>query len=517
MTKLREISLFSGAGGGVLGTHLHGVESVAYVEWAEFPQRILKARIADGNLPEGPVHGDVQEFDGNPWKGKADIVSAGFPCQPFSLAGNQLADKDPRNMWPATIRILKEVRPKYGFMENVGGLLTQTHGYFKVVTGDLNESGLPLIWDVIPTAAAGGPHRRDRLWMLTLPDGTDPEDPSILPSAFVPSEDPMPKPVRMWPTPVASDGGARQGSVKWLGSDLVTTVADSEYIDGEISRPQAQLNPEFTEWMMGWPIGWTSLDPLDHAQVRDWEAKVRAGTWWSVDPDISKTTKGVANQAMRVKACGNGQAGPCAALAFESLRRSFGEVAHEARLQLAGKSVPKVVEISFDDFLLTDEPYQALDIRLVAKWDSEARIWRDMTLGLYLAEGNLQSAPEYKRSWPRAGLVLDGCIFQRPSILVSRAQQGILGGRRPIDHWDPFDMLPTPVAYDATPGGPGNHYTGMGWLAKQGIIGEFGSPERVAKAIEVQDRRAVAKKNMKPKVKAVIQNPDDSPLDFLDP
>ena len=87
-------------------------------------------------------------------------------CQPFSTAGRREADFDPRNMWPATRDIIRGVRPKYAYLENVAGLLTGTHGYFGVVLGELAASGYDVAWTCLPAAAVGAPHRRDRLWIL---------------------------------------------------------------------------------------------------------------------------------------------------------------------------------------------------------------------------------------------------------------------------------------------------------------------------------------------------------------
>ena len=175
---MTEIALFAGAGGGVLGSKMLGLRTVAYVEWDAFPQAILKARMADGLIETAPVFGDVREFGTTPYAGKVDVVSGGFPCQPFSVAGRQEADFDPRNMWPATRDIVRSVRPKYAFLENVAGLLTGTHGYFGVVLGELAASGYDVVWTCLPAAAVGAPHRRDRLWILGRPrEG----NPSIIP------------------------------------------------------------------------------------------------------------------------------------------------------------------------------------------------------------------------------------------------------------------------------------------------------------------------------------------------
>jgi DNA (cytosine-5)-methyltransferase 1 len=167
---LRELSLFTGAGGGVLASKLLGWEKVGYVEKEDYCRDVLRARIAGGILDDAPVLEDVRDIDGNDWQGKVDIVSAGFPCQPFSLAGQRKGAADDRNMWPDTVRIIRQIRPRFAFLENVPGLLSGSHGYFGTVLGDLAESGYDAVWDCIQASAVGAPHRRNRLWILAYPN-----------------------------------------------------------------------------------------------------------------------------------------------------------------------------------------------------------------------------------------------------------------------------------------------------------------------------------------------------------
>lgn len=87
-------------------------------------------------------------------------------CQPFSVAGKQGANNDERNRWPDTIRVIRDVRPKYAFLENVPGLLAGSHRYFGTILGDLATSGYHATWTCLPAAAVRAPHRRDRLWIL---------------------------------------------------------------------------------------------------------------------------------------------------------------------------------------------------------------------------------------------------------------------------------------------------------------------------------------------------------------
>ena len=121
---LNELSLFSGYGGFSLGLRLAGLQTrtVAYVEWEKYPQEILKARIKDGYLSDAPIFADISSFRGEQFRGLVDIITAGFPCQPHSVAGLQRGANDDRNKWPDTLRVIREVAPRYVLLENVAGI-----------------------------------------------------------------------------------------------------------------------------------------------------------------------------------------------------------------------------------------------------------------------------------------------------------------------------------------------------------------------------------------------------------
>jgi len=166
---MNELALFAGAGGGVLASQLLGHRVVCAVEIEPYCREVLLRRQEDKILPPFPVWDDVRTFRGKPWRGIVDIVSAGFPCQPFSAAGKRLGKDDPKNMWPDTIRIICEVRPRYAFLENVPGLIRTD--YFGEILGDLAASGFDAMWGIVSAAEAGAPHKRDRLWVLANSSG----------------------------------------------------------------------------------------------------------------------------------------------------------------------------------------------------------------------------------------------------------------------------------------------------------------------------------------------------------
>lgn len=165
---MRELSLFTGAGGGILGSKLLGWTTVGYVEYELYCQRVIRQRIEDGIFDNAPIFGDIRAFNNygyaESYKGMVDIVTGGFPCQPFSVAGKKLGADDPRNMWPETIRAIRTIRPKYAFLENVPGLLRS--GYFGTITGDLAESGYGYRYDIFSGYEVGAPVQRKRLFMF---------------------------------------------------------------------------------------------------------------------------------------------------------------------------------------------------------------------------------------------------------------------------------------------------------------------------------------------------------------
>ena len=152
----------------MLGTHLLGWEPIGYVEWNKYCQQVIAARVRDGFLPVAPIFTDVREFvqsgAAREYRGFADVVTAGFPCQPFSVAGKQQGADDERNMWPATRDVIRDVQPESVLLENVRGLIPA--GYLGTVIGDLADLGYVGKWGVISAGATGADHERERLWIV---------------------------------------------------------------------------------------------------------------------------------------------------------------------------------------------------------------------------------------------------------------------------------------------------------------------------------------------------------------
>lgn len=161
---LRELALFAGAGGGILGGLLLGWRTVCAVEYDTYAASVLVARQNDGLLEPFPIWDDVRTFDGREWAGRVDVVSGGFPCQDISSAGKGVGISGERSgLWTEMARIVSEVRPRFVFVEN-SPLLVQRG--LAVVLTDFAKLGYDARWGIVSAENAGAPHKRERLWIV---------------------------------------------------------------------------------------------------------------------------------------------------------------------------------------------------------------------------------------------------------------------------------------------------------------------------------------------------------------
>ena len=167
---MKLLDLFAGIGGFSLAAHWMGWETAAFVEWDQFNQKVLAK-----NFPGVPIHGDIKDFDATQYNGTVDIITGGFPCQPFSTAGKREGTNDERYLWPEMLRIIREVQPTYVIGENVAGIYSMDDGsVFEQVCTDMENEGYSIQPFCIPACATGAPHRRDRWWFIGTNEGGTP-------------------------------------------------------------------------------------------------------------------------------------------------------------------------------------------------------------------------------------------------------------------------------------------------------------------------------------------------------
>jgi len=155
-------SLFSGIGGFDLAAEWMGWDNIFHCEWNPFGQKILKH-----HFPNSISYNDIKETDFTIHRGNIDIITGGFPCQPYSTAGKRKGKADERHLFPEMLRVIKEVQPTWVIGENVRGLVSWGGGLvFHEVCADLEREGYEVQPFIIPAAGVNAPHRRDRIWFI---------------------------------------------------------------------------------------------------------------------------------------------------------------------------------------------------------------------------------------------------------------------------------------------------------------------------------------------------------------
>ena len=159
---MNHASLFSGIGGFDLAAEWAGWNNIFNCEWEEFPRKVLKH-----HFPNAKQYGDIKDFDATEYNGRVDVLSGGFPCQPFSVAGQRKGTEDSRHLWPQMLRIIGECQPRWVVGENVRGLVSWSDGLvLETCYSDLENLGYSVQSFIIPACATGAPHRRDRVWIV---------------------------------------------------------------------------------------------------------------------------------------------------------------------------------------------------------------------------------------------------------------------------------------------------------------------------------------------------------------
>jgi DNA (cytosine-5)-methyltransferase 1 len=159
---MRHGSLFSGIGGFDLASEWMGWENVFHCEWNEFGQKVLNYY-----WPKAISYHDITKTDFSVHRGTIDIITGGFPCQPYSMAGKRKGKEDERHLWPEMLRAIREIQPTWVVGENVLGLVNWDGGLvFHEVQADLEAQGYEVQPYVLPAASVNAPHRRDRVWFI---------------------------------------------------------------------------------------------------------------------------------------------------------------------------------------------------------------------------------------------------------------------------------------------------------------------------------------------------------------
>lgn len=166
MTMFTHGSLFSGIGGFDLASEWMGWENKLHCEIDPFCRRVLKYY-----WPNSISYEDIKQTDFTIWQGRIDVLTGGFPCQPYSIAGKRKGKDDERHLWPEMLRAIREIKPRWVVGENVRGLVNWNGGVvFEEVQVDLENEGYEVFPCLLPACGVNAPHRRDRIWIIACSD-----------------------------------------------------------------------------------------------------------------------------------------------------------------------------------------------------------------------------------------------------------------------------------------------------------------------------------------------------------
>ena len=276
MQRLTHLSLFSGIGGLELAAEMAGFRTVGQCEWADYPTKVLEK-----HWPDVPRWRDIRTLTGESFYEKTglrtiDVISGGFPCQPFSVAGKRRGKEDDRYLWPEMLRVISELRPAWVVGENVAGIVNMA---LDQVCADLENEGYAVQAFIIPACAVDAPHRRDRCAIVAWNSNSRDRD------AWAERE--VEKRENAEPTGICDDVPTEKAQPERRCDVLSDTDnrGRSLWRDGEL--------PAVEETAKSW---------ADH---RGRAAEYVAGEWWPAEPDVGRVAYGVSSRVDRLKCLGN--------------------------------------------------------------------------------------------------------------------------------------------------------------------------------------------------------------------
>lgn len=279
MRQITHASLFSGIGGAEIAADWAGWQNLFHCEINPFCRRVLEY-----HYPNSKSYEDITQTDFTPWRGKVTVLTGGFPCQPFSLAGRRKGADDDRYLWPQMLRAIREIQPAWVVGENVNGIRSMVQSReeaemasggmlfrenhlirarerftFGEICGSLEREGYSVQAFIIPACAVGAPHRRDRVWFVAN---------AGVNRCRQRTDKPFPVPERDTASDVGESGEGElaadtNGERPFFGTtkkrkDGTSRESDLKHYIAHQRGRNSRLNPLFVEEMMGFPRGWTA-------------------------------------------------------------------------------------------------------------------------------------------------------------------------------------------------------------------------------------------------------------------
>ena len=296
---MNHLDLFSGIGGFSLALENVGFKTVGFCEVDPYCRLLLQK-----HWKGVTIHNDIKKLEAKDIKEPIDILTGGFPCQPYSVAGKQKGTDDNRYLWPEMFRVIKEVKPTWIIAENVRGIINIQDGMvFETVCSNLESEGFEIQPFIIPAAGVGAPHKRERVWIV----GYSKHNGSLTSK------------IRRGNKEI--NAGAQEGKNKTIKSQGTSRSSNNEIMENsrrtlrqgaKFSKENAdeskQKNADKFERSSGTPEYHVANSKGIHVQGqqdRSRQEQSRRESWWEFEPDVGRVANGVPGRVYRLKGLGN--------------------------------------------------------------------------------------------------------------------------------------------------------------------------------------------------------------------
>ena len=319
--KLKLLDLFSGLGGFSLGLERTGCfKTIAFCDNNKFSKLIL-----DKHWKGTKIYDDIREITKEKFKTDGiespDIITGGFPCQPFSVAGKQKGTSDDRHLWPEMFRIIKAFKPRFVIGENVRGIINIQDGVvFEAVCTDLESEGYEVQPFIIPAAGVGAPHRRERVWIIAIREESMVNSDNIRFEQHIETEEEASR----RRSSATFESTSNVGNTQYDGSSTTKIGRGNEEVDGRTEKRQ-NSSSEFERTSRSGDNGNLSKNVADTESSLGNDIQAVAGTsgsttqevsgngssvrgesaWWDFEPDVGRVAHGIPGRVYRLKGLGN--------------------------------------------------------------------------------------------------------------------------------------------------------------------------------------------------------------------